>query len=409
MLEILAVGDTLEDYLKYKKLIKEHLVDVDLLRVFDSLETYYDGSGVTNIDWSAFSAWFYARNPLIKDDKAIIFNAIFTKLGSVDTTLKSGIVDTFLRRAAAEKIAFSALQVAEGRTDDLAEVQKELDEYMSASGMAVEADRDLCTDDLGALLTTVSHGAGLNWRLNALNESLGPLRKGNLVFLGARPEVGKTTCLASETTFMAQQMPPEKKVLYFGNEEAVEAVKMRLYSAALGIDLATLKSDPVRYQKEYATLMHGDANKIMVIGKANMTTWDIMRWLKKTDVDLIVIDQLRKVQGFDNVKGGIQRLERVFQWAREISKEYAPVLTVGQLDAEAQDEQYPGLARLYESKTAVQGECDAIIMIGAVTGSLPPNARWLNIVKNKFSTPGNPALRHARHEVSIHSEIARYS
>ena len=90
MLEILAVGDTLEDYLKYKKLIKEHLVDVDLLRVFDSLETYYDGSGVTNIDWSAFSAWFYARNPLIKDDKAIIFNAIFTKLGYLPTTSSSG-------------------------------------------------------------------------------------------------------------------------------------------------------------------------------------------------------------------------------------------------------------------------------------------------------------------------------
>jgi len=213
--------------------------------------------------------------------------------------------------------------------------------------------------------------------------------------------------LASEATFMAQQLPPNKKVLYFGNEEATEAVKMRLYSAALGIDLATLKSDPARYQKEYTKLMHGDPNQIMLVGKSNMTTYDIMRWLKKTDVGLIFIDQLRKVHGFDG-EGGVQRHEKLFQWARELAKEYAPVITVGQLDAEAQDEQWPNVARIYESKTAVQGECDAIVMIGSVTGSIPEYSRWLNVVKNKCATPGNLALRHGRHEVTIQPNIARY-
>ena len=407
MLDILGVSGTLHDFLKYKSIIRTHLTDPDEIRIFDSLQTYYDGSGASAVDWPAFASWFFTKFPLIKDDKRVVFDAMFEKLSLGNSTLKSQLVETFLRRATAEKIAFAGLQIAEGKNDDLSVIQEHLDDFMMTSGLAAAQDSDLCKDGLGDLLATVSHSSGLDWRLSALNDSLGSLRKGILVFFGGRPETGKTTMLASEITHMAQQLPPDQKVLYFGNEESASAVKMRLYCAALGVDLATLKSDPARYQKEYARIM-GDADKIMVIGKSNLSVYDVQRWLKKTNTGLIVIDQLRKMQGFDDVKGGIQRLEKVFQWARELSKEYAPVLTVGQLDNEAQDEQYPGMSRLYESKTAVQGECDAIVLIGAVSGSMPANSRWLNIVKNKCATPGNEALRHSKHEVRILSGIARY-
>ena len=409
MLEVLAVLDNLEDYTKYKHLVLNHLNDHDLKRLADGVGAFYDDTGVTALDWPSFSTWFFVKNPLIKDDKQTLFEGIFKKLEDVDTTIKSSLVDTFLERYHAERIAFTAMEVAEGRKTDLTPVQTELDTYVVNSGKANDMSVDVCTNDLDDLLTTVSHGSGLNWRLNALNESLGELHKGRMCLFAARPEVGKTTLLASECTFMAQQLPPEKKVLYFTNEEDRESVNIRLWCSLLGVDLATLKANRLHFIAEHDKLLHGDRNKIIVIGKWDMSVHDIEYWLKNTDVVLIVIDQLRKVRGFDEIKGGIQRLERVFQTAREWSKEYAPVLTVSQLDAEAENEQFPSMSRLYESKTAVQGECDVIVNIGQVDGSVPEHARWLNVVKNKLPTPMVASLRHGKHEVLIDPEIARYT
>lgn len=409
MLEALGVFDTQDDYSKYKDIITKSLNDFDLERIAENVGKYYKETGLPEIDWSAFSTWFFINNPLVTAEKRTLFEGIFKQLEDLDTSLKSSLIDACLKRYHAERIAFLAMEVAEARKTDLAPVQTELDSYTVNSGKANDMSVDVCTNDLDDLLTTVSHGSGLNWRLNALNESLGELHKGRMCLFAARPEVGKTTLLASECTFMAQQLPPEKKVLYFTNEEDRESVNIRLWCSLLGVDLATLKANRLHFIAEHDKLLHGDRNKIIVIGKWDMSVHDIEYWLKNTDVGLIVIDQLRKVRGFDEIKGGIQRLERVFQTAREWSKEYAPVLTVSQLDAEAENEQFPSMSRLYESKTAVQGECDVIVNIGQVDGSVPEHARWLNVVKNKLPTPMVASLRHGKHEVLIDPEIARYT
>ena len=410
MLEILTVLDSIDNYKKYKDIVSKHITDYDIKRIIDSIGIYYTDTAVSDIVWTDFTVWFFVKNPLIKDTKKVMFESMFTKLtifAVTSGTLKSSLVDTFLERYHAERIAFLAMEVAEGKKSDLTNVQLELDEYLTVSGKAAKIEAEAVTEDLVELLDTTTHSIGLNWRLNALNESLGPLRQGNFCMFPARPEAGKTTLLCSETTFMAKQLPEGKKVIYFTNEEGGRAVKIRLHCSLLGVTYNDLLANPPFYKARYATEMGGDKDKIIVVDKHDLHMRDIEYWLNKTDVGLICIDQLRKVHGFEDM-GGIQRLERMFQTAREWSKEYAPVLTVGQLDATAENEQYPTMSRLYESKTAVQGECDVIVNIGSVDGSIPANARWLNVVKNKLPTPGVPALRHGRHEVLILPEIARF-
>jgi replicative DNA helicase len=279
---------------------------------------------------------------------------------------------------------------------------------MKNSGKLEELDSQATMEDLDELLDSIAPGSGLSWRLSALNEALGDLRKSNFCLFAGRPESGKTTLMCSEITHMAPQLPPDEKVLYFTNEEGGKVVKTRLYSSLLGVDLKTLLSNRTYYANEYQKALGGDRNKIIVIDKHDMHVNDIEYWLNREEVGLICIDQLRKVRGFDDIKG-IQRLERLFQQAREWSKEYAPVLTVSQLDNMAENKQYPDMSMLYESKTAVQGECDVIVNIGQISGSVPAYARWLNIVKNKMPTPGDPAMRHGRYEVQLHPDIARYT
>jgi replicative DNA helicase len=386
--------------------VYKHTSDPDVKRIIENLDQFWLSTTDNTVDWMQFETWFIVKNPMIQSGKQALYHAIFVDLaGSI--AVKKSLVETYLERYHAERIAFLAMEVAEGKKRDLADVRTEFETYMVTSGKIEELDNQANTEDLSAILDSVAPGSGLKWRLEAFNESLGDLRKANFCLFAARPEVGKTALMCSELTFMTPQLPSDKIALYFTNEEGARPLKARLYSSLLGVDLRTLESDRLLYHKEYTKALGGDPNRILIIDKHNLHVNDIEYWMGKTNAGIICIDQLRKVRGFDDMSG-INRLERLFQQAREWSKEVAPVLTVSQLDNQAEGMQYPTMDMLYESKTAVQGECDVIVNIGAVPGSVPKYARWLNIVKNKMPTPGNPSLRHARHEVLLQPDIARY-
>jgi len=71
----------------------------------------------------------------------------------------------------------------------------------------------IITTDLEELIHATYQDQGVRWRLNCLNKSLGSLRKGDFGFIFARPETGKTTFLASETTSFISS--PDERVVWF--------------------------------------------------------------------------------------------------------------------------------------------------------------------------------------------------
>jgi replicative DNA helicase len=408
MIDILSIVDTKDNYSKFKDLIEKHTEDTDILRILRTIGSYYTSTGNDSIDWSLFETYFFATNPLIKSTKKAIFNTIFTKLNSGIST-KSSLIDIFLQQYYAAKIATLALDIAEGKKNDLAVVQSHLDQYMRDSGKADTIGKEANRETLREIFTSTTYGKGLRWRLDALNIALGEIRKGNFILFGGRPDTGKTTLMLSEATHMVQQLDKDKQVLYFTNEEGARAVKPRMISSLLGVDHFKLLSDMDTYWDEYVHELGGNQDRILILEKSDMSVYDIEWWLNNSNPGLICIDQLRKVRGFEERSQGVYRLERLFQTAREWSKEYAPVMTVTQLDGEAENVQYPGMSRLYESKTAVQGEMDAIINIGRCDSIATPNSRFLNVVKNKLPTPDDPAMRNGKFEITLHPEIARFS
>lgn len=409
MIEILNVLEERDAFQKYRELIDRHTNDHDIKRIIHWIDRYYAETGEHEIWWAAFGTFFFVKNPMIKDAKKAIFESIFTRLENPKSlALKSTLLNTYLQRYHAERISFLAMEVAEGKKGDLADVQLELDGYMNTSGRAAEIGKELVTKNLTELLESTSYGTGLEWRLEALNESLGSIRRGNFLLFGGRPDSGKTTLLCSEATHMAPQLPPNEKVLYFTNEEGGDVVKQRIISSLLGVTHADLLLDKAGHWDTYVRELGGDEDKIMIIDKHDLHINDIEWWLKQVDTGLIIIDQLRKVKGFEE-SAGVNRLEHLFNLAREWSKEYAPLITVTQLGGLAENVAYPDMSALYESKTAVQGEMDAIINIGRVAGSVPAEARYLNVVKNKLPTPRNSALRNGRWEVTLLQDIARFA
>jgi replicative DNA helicase len=314
-----------------------------------------------------------------------------------------GYLDTLRERVAASKIAFLALDVAEGKADYEA-LRSHLSVLAEGSGDATEIDDSVfVTDDLNELLAEAYDAPGLRWRLESLNRSMGPLRKGNFGFIFARPETGKTTFLASEVTFMATQT--EAPLLWINNEQPGAEVKLRLFQAALGATLPQVKGHKERAQQKYDA---ATGRRIKVIDAPGIDRRYTERLCRTFKPGLVVIDQIDKIGGFDGEREDL-RMGSIYQWARELAKQYCPIIGVCQADGSGEGIKYLTMGNVANAKTAKQAEADWILGIG-VSFEDHPHLRGMNICKNKLL--GNeqtvPRYRHAKFDALIEPEIGRY-
>ena len=235
--------------------------------------------------------------------------------------------------------------------------------------------------------------------------ALGDLRQGDLVVVGTRPDTGKTTFLASEATYMAPQLAEDQCVLWVNNEEEGNKVFRRLIQSALGRSTAKLDANLPQALDDYK-LAVGRADKIVMLNKADVHVRDVDLLVKKYNCGLIIFDQLWKVHGFDAEAGNeVARQTMLFNWARELAKKVAPVITVHQADGSAEGVKWIDMSKLYGSKTGIQGEADAIITIGRLPDT--GDARYLYVPKNKMMGK-DPALRNGMFEIEIEKDIGRF-
>lgn len=310
-------------------------------------------------------------------------------------------VKTLQERSLAYDMALVAIDVSEGRKE-ASELFQMVSKFESTEQIE---DVTFVTDSLEELYNETVHTPGLRWRLTSLNKSLGSLRKGDFGFIFARPETGKTTFLASEITFFAEQC--ERPILWFNNEEQGNKVKVRLYQATLGVSLAELYSDRVRSEARFLEKTKGN---IKLFDSATATRRQIEKICRDMKPALIIFDQIDKVKGFDADRNDL-RLGAIYIWARELAKQYCPVIGVCQSDVSGEGKKWLTMDNVAESKTSKQAEADFIIGIGKTHDQGMEYLRYLHLSKNKLSgdEDTNPDLRHGRLECIIRPDIARYS
>lgn len=238
---------------------------------------------------------------------------------------------------------------------------------------------------------------------------LGSLRKGDFGFLFARPETGKTTFLASEVSFFAEQLASSgisNPILWFNNEEQGNKVKIRLYQASLGIPLEKLYSDRKGCYNDYMKKTKG---LIKLYDSASIHKRQVEQICKQIKPSLIVFDQIDKIKGFDADRNDLQ-LGSIYIWARELAKQYCPVIGVCQADVSGEGKKWLTMDNVANAKTSKQAEADWILGIGAVHDPGFEYVRYLHASKNKLSGDEDsvPEMRHGREEVIIEPQIARY-
>ena len=259
------------------------------------------------------------------------------------------------------------------------------------------------------LLEATFRKPGLRWRLNTLNKMLGSIRGGDFGFIFARPETGKTTFLASETTFMAEQLSEDAgPIIWFNNEEAGNKVKIRCYQASLGASLAAINSNPKGAHKSFMEKTHG---KLLLLNpKGSISKRMVEKIVSQYKPSLVLYDQVDKITGFDNDREDL-RLGSIYQWARELGIAHGfPSIAVCQADGSGEGQKWLTMGNVANAKTAKQAEADWIIGIGKTPDVGYENLRYLHASKNKLAgdPDTDPSLRHGKVEVIIRADIARY-
>ena len=381
------------------------------------MDKYYKTfPSVTTINWEPFTAFLIAdQSKRLTDDSIVKLRMTLTKAKTfVPHHAHEEVIKTLIELDYLAQIMEECEKVKEG-SSDLEHVHILATDALKNVERYIEKDELFVSADLSAIADRIS-SSGYEWRLDVLNRSLGPLRTGNFVIVAARVEVGKTTFLASEVSYIAQQLPKDRPIVWVNNEEESSVVFFRIVQAALGQESKEIIADSKAALIAYTALMGGDKDKIRVTKDSNHIR-DLETLFREVNPGLIIFDQLDKVSGFKEAEREDITLGRIYKWARELARTYGPVIAASQLSATAVDLKDPpfiGMDALRGSKTDKPGEADAVITLGKYKEPKTPEEemiRTINVPKNKLPGGGTKQMeseRHGQYLVTIDPIRARF-
>ena len=381
------------------------------------MEKYYKTfPTVSDFNWDSFSAFLIAdQSKRLTDDAIVKLRMTLTKAKTfVPHHAHEEVIKTLIELDYLALIMEECEKVKEG-SSDLEHVHILATNALKDVERYIEKDELFVTADLSVIADRIS-SSGYEWRLDCLNRSLGPLRTGNFVIVAARVEVGKTTFLASEVSYLAQQLPKDRPVVWVNNEEESSVVFFRIVQATLGQESKVIIADSKAAMDQYTILMGGNKDKIRVTKDMNNIR-DLETLFREINPGLIVFDQLDKVDGFKADDREDIRLGKIYKWARELARSYGPVIAASQLSATAVDMKDPpfiGLDALRGSKTDKPGEADVVITLGKYKEPKTPEEeiiRTLNVPKNKLPGGGTKQMeseRHGQYLITIDPIRARF-
>jgi len=396
-------------YSSYRDYIQEEYIknnNKELYKILQVIHIYhkdFPSKDISSVE--EFEAFYFVHYPTLNSKERDNVSSILSRLAGINVE-HSVAEQIFVKHAEASRateLAVLSLEVAEGKRsfDELASAGAKLNELRCH----LKQPDPFVTDSLLEIEKELFHEQGLNWRLGSLNRSFGPLRRGNFGFIFARPESGKTTFLSSEVSNFVSQT--DGNILWFNNEQPGNEVKRRIIQSYFGV-----LSHVVTERKE--TLGKIFVEKTSGRIKVTDDEWDnsrsaVERMCRDHNPSLIIFDQIDKIRGFSNDRYDLE-MKEIYQWARELARQYGPVIGVCQAGSTGDNKQYLDMNDVDSSKTSKQGEADWILGIGKSHQPGLEHVRFFNISKNKLL--GGPqteeSMRHGKWQVKFKPEIGRY-
>jgi len=299
------------------------------------------------------------------------------------------IVAILSDRNTAQQIAIESTEIFNGKPAEFGIITKMIEEHKK--GLPTEK-LDAVTDDIGELIEELNVTSKWKFNLMRLKENIGGVGPGNLMIAFARPEVGKTAFWVSLVAGPNGFAEQGANVHAFINEEPAVRTQMRAISCFTGLNKEQIIEDKVKAHEEWKKIK----DNIKMIDTVDWTIQDIDSHCEKYKPDVIVIDQLDKINVSGTYARTDEKLRAIYTGAREIAKRRnCVVIAISQASAEAHDRDHISFNMMENSKTGKAAEADLIIGIGNRTSNDPTNNnRILNVSKNKITGwHGDPSVK----------------
>jgi len=377
-------------YTQYKGQISRSVFQGSFGSLFDTIQKAHEKYNADISVDELYSLHTAVYNPALTKAAKEQFSELIEDIKETtepSEAIAKDIVNIMAERDAAQKIAIEATEVFNGKPADFNVITKIIEEHKK--GLPTEK-LDAVTDNVEELIEQLDITSKWQFNLGVLKSGVGGIGPGNLVIIFARPEVGKTAfwvSLVSKPNGFAEQ---GAKIHAFINEEPAVRTQMRAISCFTGLNREQIIEDKVRAHNEWSKIK----DNIKMIDTVDWTVQDIDSHCEKYKPDIIIIDQLDKINVAGTYARTDERLRAVYTSAREIAKRRdCAVIAVSQASALAHNFDHISFDMMENSRTGKAAEADLIIGIGHRSSeNSDDNARVLNVSKNKITGwHGSPA------------------
>ena len=312
-----------------------------------------------------------------KENIAIILNSLPTEIS--EDVAKEIIRKAYITEAARE-LSEIGLDIINGKAACYEKAREIIDKI--EKGKLAEAD-DLgqVTDDLEEIINAVTTTTRWKYNITALEEAASGVGPGIFGGIMARVETGKTALAVSLCAAPKGFAEQGAVVHFYCNEEVAIRTKARAVSCFTGIPAIEL---PLKIKKA-KTSYDKVKDNLKFFECRDKTVLDIEAHIKKQKPDIVIVDQLDKLQIAGSYAREDERLGALYIRFRDILATYQCAgIGMSQANAEAEGKAILHTANMSNARTSKPAELDILIGIGR-SELHDDNARYLNLIKNKVT------------------------
>ena len=230
--------------------------------------------------------------------------------------------------------------------------------------------REVITDvysHLKEMITNPESAQGTATGFKSLDKVLAGMGKSDLVLVGARPGMGKTSFCLNIATNVARST--KKKVCIFSLEMSAEQLVNRIISSEALVDSYALRTGELKPEEwehiaQAVSLLAG--SDILIDDTSGITVTGMKAKLRRVDnLGLVVIDYLQLMQSDRHIDNRVQEVAEISRAMKIMAKELmVPVICCAQLSRgpESRTVKKPMLSDLRESG-AIEQDADVVIFL----------------------------------------------
>ena len=283
-------------------------------------------------------------------------------------------------RDLAQRIAVEATEIFNGKEANFADISNMIDTHKTNIS---EDKNPAVTNDIDKVIELLDVTTRWKFNIPVLRENVGGIGGGNLMIAFARPETGKTAFWVSLCAGPDGFCSQGAKVHAFINEEPAIRTQIRAISAYTGMTRDEILFDRVQAQRIWSNIK----DNIFMFDTVDWSMEDIDAHCEKHKPDIIVIDQLDKINVSGTYARTDEKLRQIYTSVREIAKRRdCAVIAISQASADAHNRNSISFDQMENSKTGKAAEADLIIGIGRNANTdLENKVRTLCVSKNKIN------------------------